>query len=205
MDISLPQLTAEPTHYPDCCLSISARLINVLEDAIIDPPCRHGSTSNTVISIGSGAGLLEGILHASFQDAAATNKSAIANVEGVEVYQTETAAVNHYLPEQCINTVRGTWDVSPRVEDDDVSAILFVYPRLPSLVSKYVDRISQESSKCERVIWLGPCADWVEFEPCFHGGAGQQGTARFQIMKRLRGRDAGLVKYEMMVVVEVQR
>ncbi|KAJ1333245.1 hypothetical protein MN608_03235 [Microdochium nivale] len=63
-----------------------------------------------------------------------------------------------------------------------VAALMFVYPRHPSLVRQYVDVVltsrGDSSSSCCRggsgccteataVIWLGPRADWVDFEPCF--------------------------------------
>jgi hypothetical protein len=197
-EYALPEPTSEPKRYPDCCISISTKLIDSLKYVI------GQSNVRTVLSIGSGTGLLEAILAQALHSP--SNPSLLSTaLEGVEVQQTENGKpVNRYLPERAINTVRGTWDLSPRIDDDDVGAILFVYPRLPALVSKCVERILQGPSKCHLVIWLGPCADWVEFEPCFRVDSGVGGVA-IAVVNTMEGDEAGLVGYEMMAVMKVQR
>ncbi|KAI0128391.1 hypothetical protein BJ170DRAFT_326130 [Xylariales sp. AK1849] len=200
MDLSLPKLTPIPTRLADCCLSISTKLIDVLTDAILANRSHSGAT--TILSIGSGTGLLEAILLSFFRESA-TKSSVTVSVEGVEVHQPGNNAVNLYLPEPAINTVRGTWDMSVRVEDDDVHTVLFVYPRLPALVSGYVERILRDAPQCDSIIWLGPCADWVDFGPCFQGN--ERSGPRIQIVQQREGGKAGLVDYEMMVVMVVQR
>jgi hypothetical protein len=206
MDLPLPRLTDIPTRHADCCLSISNKLINVLSEVITRVP-RDGTSdvATTVLSIGSGTGLLEAILLAALGHMAHSQGAAApVSIEGVEVYQAGTAPVNRYLPEQAINTVRGTWHVSPRVGDDDVCTVFFVYPRLPALVSEYAELISAgTSSRCDTIVWLGPRADWADFEPCFR--ADGPGAGKFGVARILEGGDAGLVEYEIMVVLKVQR
>ncbi|RYP61863.1 hypothetical protein DL771_009982 [Monosporascus sp. 5C6A] len=197
--MDLPEITDEPRHYPDCCLSISRGILDVLTDTF-----RTAAETGLVLSIGSGSGLLEALLQsrwatvsalasASASDnttAAATTISAAASprIEGVEV----RASVNRYLPAAAVGTVRGTWEVSPRARSDPtVAALLFVYPRSPALVSRYL-----REAAASVAVWLGHRSDWPDFEPCFAGAPGFGGAVEV-----VGGCAAGLVEYEMMAIV----
>lgn len=41
---------------------------------------------------------------------------------------------------------------------------MFVYPRDPKLVSRYIDTYG--GGNLEIIVWLGPKVDWVEYEDC---------------------------------------
>ncbi|RYP85304.1 hypothetical protein DL770_005050 [Monosporascus sp. CRB-9-2] len=194
--MDLPEVTDEPKHYPDCCLSISRGLLDVLTDTF-----RTAAETGPVLSIGSGSGLLEALLQSRWTAASAsasdntttattTTNSAAASprIEGVEVH----ASVNRYLPAAAVGTVKGTWEVSPRARSDPaVAALLFAYPRSPALVSRYL-----REAEASVAVWLGHRSDWPDFEPCFAGAPGFNGAVQV-----VGGRAAGLVEYEMMAVV----
>ncbi|RYP69836.1 hypothetical protein DL769_005188 [Monosporascus sp. CRB-8-3] len=194
--MDLPEITDEPKHYPDCCLSISTGLLNMLTDTF-----RTAAGTGLVLSIGSGSGLLEALLQsrwtasASASDnntttattATASRAAAFPRIEGVEV----RASVNRYLPAAAVGTVKGTWEVAPRARSDPtVAALLFVYPRSPGLVSRYL-----REAEASAAVWLGHRSDWPDFEPCFAGAPGFDGAVEV-----VGGRAAGLVEYEMMAV-----
>ncbi|KAK1145555.1 hypothetical protein N8T08_004113 [Aspergillus melleus] len=149
MDISetFTQLSPTPTAFPNCCLSISTTLLSHLASLLPQTP-------SFTISIGSGSGLLEALLSLQHPD---------VSIEGVEVNST----VNRYIPEQHMNIVHGTWDLHPRVKD--AAAWMFVYPREPNLVSRYLNEFVGGQAKV--IVWLGPRADWADYEPCFRGSA----------------------------------
>ncbi|RYP42764.1 hypothetical protein DL768_010236 [Monosporascus sp. mg162] len=190
--MDLPEVTDEPKHYPDCCLSISSGLLNVLTDTF-----RTTAETGPVLSIGSGSGLLEALLQSRWTAASAsasasdnTTSSAAASlrIEGIEV----RASINKYLPAAAVGTVKGTWEVSPRARPDPaVAALLFAYPRSPALVSRYL-----REAEASVAVWLGHRSDWPDFEPCFAGAPGFDGAVEV-----VGGRAAGLVEYEMMAVV----
>jgi len=136
----LPEVTEIPHHYPDCCLSISTRLLQRL--GLLQPP------ESTVISIGSGSGFLEALLQRRFPE---------IRVIGLEV----NGSINKYLlPENAIS-VKGTWDIYDRSSKADTW--LFVYPRSPILISHYL----KLSEVPRTVVWLGPKRDWEDFRPPF--------------------------------------
>jgi hypothetical protein len=142
----LPVATsATPSRHPDCCLSLSP---TIPLDIIKAFPSRDA----LVLSIGSGTGLLEAIM-------------AVAEprlwIEGVEV-----RSVNKYLPDELVHTVQGTWQLCSRARDCD--ALLFVYPRDPGLVKKYIADLGF-LNKVQSIIWIGPVNDWAEFAKCFEG------------------------------------
>ncbi|RYO83479.1 hypothetical protein DL764_009450 [Monosporascus ibericus] len=186
--MDLPEVTHEPKHYPDCCLSISRGLLDVLTATF-----RTAAETGPVLSIGSGSGLLEALLQSRWTGnatTAATTTSAAASprIEGIEV----RASVNRYLPAAAVGTVKGTWEVSPRARSDPaVAALLFAYPRSPALVSRYL-----REAEAGVAVWLGHRSDWLDFEPCFAGAPGFDGAVEV-----VGGRAAGLVEYEMMAVV----
>ncbi|KFH40591.1 hypothetical protein ACRE_087140 [Hapsidospora chrysogenum ATCC 11550] len=198
--LSLPVLTpgATPIRHPDCCLSLSFKLLDVLTRIFTDSssPTSSPSPSACILSVGSGSGLLEAALLA---HPAASGRPRLT-IEGVEVQQPPSQApVNRYLPEPFHHTVRGTWDVSPRLNDHVLSELMFVYPRQPALVSRYVGATAEEkdgSSSIRTAVWLGPVADWDEFRPCFEGGGGSAFTVETRT-----GRDAGLEEFEMMAIM----
>jgi hypothetical protein len=194
MDLPVIDLHHGPVRHPHCCLSLSSTLLSLLSKI-----AQEGSAGTTetrvILSVGSGTGLLEALLtqHAGQQHHDTKQMTLI--VEGVEVPQPGTDATpNLYLPEQHFTTVRRSWEISPRLGDTDVVAVMFVYPRQPALVSQYVRAVLEGGGETERaVIWLGPVTDWDEFGKCF------EGSGRVEVG---RGGDegVGLVESEMMVV-----
>jgi hypothetical protein len=193
-DMDLPNLGlgARPVRHGHCCLGLSTRLFEVLSSIFAKQPTHQ----HTILSIGSGTGLLEALLQKHLDDDSNEDESLRRlRVEGVEVQQDASAGpVNVYLPEYAINTVRGTWGVSPRLRDQDVLVILFVFPRQPSLVARHVQMIRQGELRARFVVWLGPVADWAEFATCFtEAGEGPADT-----LETRRGGEAGLEENEMM-------
>ncbi|KAH7031418.1 uncharacterized protein B0I36DRAFT_431528 [Microdochium trichocladiopsis] len=98
-----------------------------------------------------------------------------------------------------------------------VVALMFVYPRLPSLVQKYVDTVlssrtspsssssSSSSSSVKVIIYLGPRADWQDFQPCFERPpAAKEVSNKTVEVKVLEGEEAGLLEYEMMGIVYIR-
>lgn len=144
MDISKlsSRLSSTPTRFPGCCLSISTTLLTTLTNLL---PKRPAFT----LSIGSGSGLLEGLL---------SHINASVSVEGVEVAST----VNRYIAEEDMHVAAGAWDLHSRSQQ--AAAWMFVYPRDPKLVSRYIDTYG--GGNLEIIVWLGPKVDWVEYEDC---------------------------------------
>lgn len=166
--MALPTVVDVPAHHPDCCLSLSTKLFATLEQIL-------SATSGPVLSIGSGSGLLE---------AAVASRGTLQAIEGVEV----SSSVNKYLPEELAYVVGGTWDLCPRAKE--AAAWIFVYPRLPALVKQYFQSFGQ--ANVELAVFLGPKADWADFEDAFQA----PGFASVEVIE-----DCGLVPYEMMAVV----
>ncbi|KAI1424271.1 hypothetical protein F5Y12DRAFT_460575 [Xylaria sp. FL1777] len=169
---TLPSLTDEPSRHPGCCFSLSQPLLATIRSLLppiptITPPtdlherksCDEYKSAPEleralILSIGSGTGLLEELLHTYLNDNDDGAHSPIGQgnlpqpfshpgasglpenwrVEGVEVNQ----AVNVYLPEDRINHVAGTWAVlESRARVSTV--LMFVYPRDGGLVRRYID------------------------------------------------------------------
>jgi hypothetical protein len=168
MDISqIPnQLDSSPKRFPDCCLAISNTLITHLGSILPKKPA-------FTLSIGSGSGLLEGLI-------SHCNES--VSVEGVEVNST----VNRYIAEEDMNIVGGGWGLCSNAQQ--ASAWMFVYPRDPKVITKYIDTYADQV--VEFIVWLGPRADWPIFEPCF----------RQSSFCELRFFEAGIAPYETAVV-----
>jgi hypothetical protein len=160
-------LSTSPTRFPDCCLSISSTLLTTLTNLIPKKPA-------FTLSIGSGSGLLEALL---------SHSNASISVEGVEVAST----VNRYIAEEDMHLAGGAWDLYSRAQQ--AAAWMFVYPRDPRLVSRYIERYGGEN--VEVVVWLGPRVDWVDYESCFLGSV-------FSDVRVLEG--VGLEPYEIAVV-----
>ncbi|KAI1266955.1 hypothetical protein F5Y18DRAFT_425512 [Xylariaceae sp. FL1019] len=174
---ALPPLTPNPTRYPGSCLSLSTTLLHTITTQLTTTHIKSPSSNPLLLSIGSGTGLLEELLHTHLTQTQTptpipNTKSHSWRCEGVEL-----PSVNKHLPEDRINTVRGTWALHPRA--DDAAALLFVYPRESGLVARYLERYMRdpahldneergqaesrglESSKVQLVIWIGPRTDYV--------------------------------------------
>lgn len=75
---------------------------------------------------------------------------------------------------------------------------MFVYPRQPSLLSLYMTTILEMKLTTGIMIWLGPVADWADYESCF---------TRSDVSHTLdvyEGDDVGIGSYEMMAVWKLQ-
>lgn len=185
--MELPELSEAPSRHPDFCLSVSTKLIHTLTAIIAN----NGpvSNQNLVLSVGSGSGLLEAHLQKNLNSL--PDSISKFTIQGVEVRSSPTEApVNKYLPEQHYTTVRGTWELSPLLEDADT--LLFVYPRDPVLVSRY---LAARPASLRVVLWLGPRADWEVFGGCF------QGLEGFMDVDIINGENAGVASFEMIAVI----
>ncbi|KAI2843359.1 hypothetical protein CBS11350_5228 [Aspergillus niger] len=84
-----------------------------------------------------------------------------------------SASVNRYLAEENFDVVSGTWDLYARAPQ--AAAWMFVYPREPKLVSKYIEMYAEDEngseSSVQMIVWLGPRADWADYEPCFRNSS----------------------------------
>ncbi|KAH7255910.1 uncharacterized protein BKA55DRAFT_538276 [Fusarium redolens] len=199
MDLPELDLQGAAIRSPDCCLSLSSKLFCNLINTI--PNTTLSGETPTVLSIGSGSGLLEALFlaYVNSQRQRGSSDHAVVNMEGVEVQQVGMKDhVNSYLPEQAIHTVRGSWDVVSRLRDSDVTALMFVYPRQPALISQYINVIAEQGLKVEVILWLGPMADWEVFEPCFNTG---HESCQFVVAETKHGSEVGLEEYESMAVV----
>lgn len=163
--VTLPKISNVPRHHPDCCLSLSTKLIHQIGQ--LQPP------ESTLISIGSGSGLLEALIHQQYPK---------TRVIGLEVND----QVNKYLPPENAITVKGTWDNYDKSSENDTW--LFVYPRSPGLITRYIGLTRVPNV----IIWLGPRRDWEEFRAPF------EAYGKFKIEEI---GDAGLASYEAMFVV----
>lgn len=181
MNLPLLETNHGPIRHPDCCLGLSVKLLEVLTE-LCGRQCREASgRKQTVLSIGSGTGLLEALLlqHIQSQSQDPVSHLRHLGVEGVEVQPaTNKPHLNKYLPEHAAIAVLGTWETCARLRDPDVSTLLFAYPRQPRLVSQYVAEAALQhvppASGVMLIVWLGPAADWLDFEPCFRGRAGEE-------------------------------
>lgn len=186
----LPTLTAAPSRHPDCCLSLSSTLLGTITTSLCE-----NTQSGLVLSVGSGTGLLEALLH-SMWTSSYVSQSTNLLIEGVEVLGSATSAFhspNKYLPEECFDTVKGTWAVSSRLKQ--AVALMFVYPRSTELVRLYIQEAGLLSEPLHVALWLGPNCDWAEFKSCFT----DKGWMPVQIMF---GKEAGLAEYEVMAIIK---
>jgi len=138
---ALPSISNDSVRLPHCCLTLSLEALTAIRSHLPSKPCK-------TLSIGCGSGLLEALL----------NENSNLHVEGVEVSDN----VNKFLPRDAIHTVKGTWQVFPQAQD--FITWMFVYPRSPDLISKYISDISIIPSK---ILWIGPVQDWDVFVACF--------------------------------------
>ncbi|KAL2871942.1 uncharacterized protein BJX67DRAFT_376792 [Aspergillus lucknowensis] len=167
--MALPDLSPIPTAYSDCCLSLSFPLITHLASLLPQKP-------HFTLSIGSGSGLLEALITQNFPNVL---------VEGVEV----NSSVNTYIAEQDMNVVTGTWDLSYRATQ--ARAWMFVYPREPGLVGRYLET---HGDGVETILWLGPRVDWGDYEGCFK-------RSGFEDVSLHEGEGIGVAEFEILIVV----
>ncbi|KAK8011143.1 hypothetical protein PG990_010108 [Apiospora arundinis] len=194
--MDLPTLSDTPLSHPNCCLSLSNTLLKTLHDLFRNDAKAARPTSEVILSVGCGSGLLESLLQSYItqrekDDPAVTIPK---QVEGAEV-ATDASTIMSYLPEDRANTVKGTWALCRRAED--AGALLFVYPRNVDLVSRYVNAFLGYD-KARTIVWLGPQADWDVFRPAFEQHRGPGGAR----LKLLEGSRCGVGEYEMMAVLQ---
>ena len=142
---TLPVLTSTPTPYPGCCLALSTPLLAHL--ALLLPPPPH-----LTLSIGSGYGLLEALLLCPPYS---------RNAIGVEVQPSPNIYLHPSKHKEVIGS-RFLYELAGEAE-----AWMFVYPRRVGMVDEYIRTHGEGRVKC--VIWVGPQADWKDYEGCFKG------------------------------------
>ncbi|CAG7958461.1 unnamed protein product [Penicillium olsonii] len=161
------QLSTEPHRFPDCCLGVSSTLIDHITSILPKKPA-------FTVSVGSGSGLLEALI---------VNRHDNVSVHGVEIGST----VNRYIAEEDMHVVTGGWGLCPAAQQ--ASAWLFVYPRDPKLIKKYIDVYGHQS--IDLIIWFGPRVDWPDYEPQF---------AQSSFAELTFPDDVGMTPYELMAV-----
>lgn len=107
------------------------------------------------------------------------------NIVGLEV----SPHVNKYLSEQNFAYVNGTWDLYCGTESPEV--LLFVYPREPRLMARYITRFG--STLCKKIVWIGPSLDWSDYESVLKSSDFTSITVP---------RNIGIAGYEMLSVAE---
>ena len=220
MKAELLVLYEKPVHHAACCLSLSRPFLIFLHDTITKPDSmrtqcavstpRDASISSIpdlshqgqpiCLSIGSGTGLLEALL----QQQINSNRSSEVTyrtflVRGVEVVS--AAKVNCYLHDDAFDVVSGAWVTSESALDPDVKAWLFVYPRQPSLVLKYIGMLQARAeldNQLMLIVWAGPRVDWSDYEEIFRRLSSEWGT------KLVPGDSCGLLEWECLALIERQ-
>lgn len=163
------QLSESPQRFPGCCLGISSTLITYLVSTLPKKP-------TFTVSVGSGSGLLEALI---------VNHDDNVSVQGVEI----GSNVNRYIAEEDMNVVIGSWGLCSAAQH--ASAWMFVYPRDPNLIKKYIDTYADHS--VDTILWLGPRVDWPDYEPRFR----QSSFSELVFPENI-----GLTPYEMVVVAK---
>ncbi|KAI7537162.1 hypothetical protein KC331_g11068 [Hortaea werneckii] len=135
------QLCTSPKHFADCCVGISQPLLATLASRLPPSPA-------LILSIGSGSGLLEAML--------LKHSEKPLDLFGVEV----SSCVNKHLPPDRMARVPSTASLHP--DAMLASSLMFVYPRMPALVTAYLD--ASTGGALEQVVWLGHRSDWLDFE-----------------------------------------
>lgn len=104
-------LSPVPTHYPECCLSISEALFTCIARCLseltrcLSPITESSIEKTTILSIGCGTGFLESLLNAYLQEHGFSVK-----VAGVEVPSADV----RYLTSDLVFHVSGTRSISHR-------------------------------------------------------------------------------------------
>jgi len=151
------ELSEFQRHYPDCCLSVSSKLLQTVQQTV--QSIAHKSRNGVLLlSVGCGTGFFEATLDTYLVDQGFTNIC----VEGVEVPSAQTS----FLPDERLHRVQGTWDIYEYAER--AAVLMFIYPRRGELVRRYLEYCHRSASL---VLWLGPRADWAEQEPVLHNVA----------------------------------
>lgn len=145
------ELDDEPQHYPDCCLSISTRLLQGLAN-LIEPIATQAEHDVYLISIGCGTGLLEAELSEHLIQRGLRN----VRIEGVEV----ASASAKFLSSAHVHYVPGTWNIYEGAQNANV--LMFVYPRTGQLVATYLQQCSRNAALA---FWLGPRVDFIDQLP----------------------------------------
>ncbi|GAB1734715.1 hypothetical protein NU195Hw_g9157t1 [Hortaea werneckii] len=135
------QLCTSPKHFADCCVGISQPLLATLASRLPRSPA-------LILSIGSGSGLLEAML--------LKHSEKPLDLFGVEV----SSCVNKHLPPDRLAKVSSTTSLHP--DAMLASSLMFVYPRMPALITAYLDAAT--GGALEQVVWLGHRSDWPDFE-----------------------------------------
>jgi len=123
--------------HPDCCLYVSKTLTDAVREELPSEP-------KITLSIGSGSCLFEALLTA-------------PGSQCIECVELETLReTDKYMIEEAMHYVAGMHSLCERAGHTD--AWLFVYPRNPALVSRYIERFG--NGRVEKIFWLGPRQDW---------------------------------------------
>lgn len=164
----------EPIAYPDCCLALSVRIVKTLKTALPQGP-------DFTLSVGSGSGLLESML-----------------IEmGLIVRGVETAEnTNIYIPSHYMHTVPGSFAVSPMARD--AKAWLFIYPRDPRLLAKYLDQFGDGNVAV--IVWAGPQNDWPDYAAVWRPYS-KHSYAKANDWTIIESLDDPTAEYEKMVII----
>jgi len=172
MQAILARVNDEPQQFAGCCLAISKPLLQTLLTLLPRKP-------DLILSVGSGSGLLEGmLLH--------TNHAEL-DLFGVEVPSCDCA----YLSHKQVLRVTGTRSLHP--DAILASVLMFVYPRVASLIASYIDACADGA--LEKLIWLGHRSDWADCEKIIRDS--------FIIVDIVS--NAGLPDHEIMVVATIPK
>ena len=218
MKAELPLLYEKPVHHAACCLSLSTPLLIFLYDtltnidftrtqSVVSAPTYASISSipdlshqrqRICLSIGSGTGLLEALLQQQINNRSSEAANRTFLIRGVEVVS--AAKVNCYLHDDVFDVVPGAWATSKFALDPDVKAWLFMYPRQPSLVLKYIEMLQAKAERGHQLmlmVWAGPRADWSDYEEIF------QELSEW-CTKLVPGDRCGLLEWECLALIERQ-
>ncbi|KIW17332.1 hypothetical protein PV08_04524 [Exophiala spinifera] len=161
LPLPLPTPTSTPLQHPDCCLGLSTTLVDTIlhifqahtDTRPVANPRELTKPRLKCLSIGSGTGLFEALLTSRVTD----HHTFELDLRGVEV--ASSTAANKYLPHRQRCAVQSTSSVYEEASDFDVW--LFVYPRDPRLVWKYLDCALKHAENPELLLFLGPKSDFL--------------------------------------------
>lgn len=109
------------------------------------------------------------------------------NLFGVEVPSCDCA----YLSPKQVLRVTGTRSLHP--DAILASVLMFVYPRVASLIASYVDACADGA--LEKLVWLGHRSDWADCDKIVHDS-----FAKVDVIS-----NAGLPVHEIMVVATLPK